>query len=95
MNFQEFNQSLSASAPPPDFNIPLQALWHDAKGAWHTAHALVQNHQDAHSCRVHAFLHREEGDLGNANYWYKRAGKTMPNGSLRQEWETIVKELID
>lgn len=94
MNLQAFNRSLSESAPPSGLTIPLQALWHDAKGDWDTAHALVQNNQDTHSCWVHAFLHREEGDLWNANHWYGRAGKPMPNGPPQQEWVQIVAELL-
>jgi hypothetical protein len=93
MEFEIFHQSLS-SATPPATNIYLQSMWYDAKGDWDKAHALVDSLHDETACWVHAYLHRKEGDLGNAEYWYRRAGKTRPSGSLQEEWELIVKELL-
>lgn len=58
-------------------------------GDWDKAHALVQAHSDNLSCLIHAYLHREEGDLANASYWYRRAGETMPNNTLNEEWERL------
>lgn len=67
---------------------------HDAlelisKSDWHAAHQLIQNHHDKLACLIHAYLHREEGDLANAAYWYARAGQTMPNNTLEQEFDRL------
>lgn len=94
MTLEEFKKSLSESSPPRDIDNALEALWYNAKGNWDLAHSLVQNKLDNSSCRVHGFLHREEGDLGNAGYWYGRAGKTILNLSIQQEWDQIVAEFL-
>jgi hypothetical protein len=94
MTLAEFKNSLSEGAPPPGISKALEALWHDAKGNWEVAHPLVQNPLDQKACWVHGFLHREDGDLGNAGYWYSRAGKAVPNLSIQQEWDQIVSEFL-
>ncbi len=58
-------------------------------GEWDKAHNLVQAHSDSLSCLIHAYLHREEGDLSNASYWYHRAGEAMPENTLEEEWERL------
>lgn len=58
-------------------------------GDWDKAHSLVQAHNDILSCLIHAYLHREEGDLSNVSYWYRRAGETMPDNTLDEEWERL------
>ena len=65
----------------------IQALWWDAKGEWNKAHALIDSLDDKNSCWVHAYLHRKEGDIQNADYWYRRAQKQRPIESLQQEWQ--------
>jgi hypothetical protein len=72
----------------------LQALWQDAKGQWNVAHRLVQSVNDSTGAWVHAYLHRKEGDLYNASYWYSNANKKMSTTSLEQEWEEITKALL-
>ena len=94
MQFENFLQSITASSSPPDCSIYLQSMWYDAKGDWYEAHSLVDHLHDSTACWVHAYLHRKEGDIGNADYWYRRAGKTRPAISLEEEWETIVKALL-
>jgi hypothetical protein len=94
MEFEHFLQTLSSTATPPATTVYLQAMWYDAKGNWEKAHALVDHLHDDTACWVHAYLHRKEGDIGNADYWYRRAGKTRPAVSLQQEWESIVKALL-
>jgi hypothetical protein len=42
---------------------------------------------------VHAYLHRVEGDLSNADYWYRRAGKPAASDALDAEWQRIVDAL--
>ena len=52
---------------------------------WDEAHRVAQDHDDALSCRIHGYLHRVEGDLANARYWYGRAGESFPDDGLDEE----------
>ncbi|MBD2198469.1 MULTISPECIES: hypothetical protein [Calothrix] len=72
----------------------LQALFYDKKGNWNQAHEIVQNASDADSAWVHAYLHRKEGDLSNARYWYRRSNQLEFSGELNQEWEAITSYLL-
>ena len=90
----DFKSSLSDAAPAPQLNAPLAALWWAAQGGWDRAHKLVQDEATADAAWVHAYLHRVEGDLGNAGYWYRRAGKPVTTGSLESEWERITSALL-
>lgn len=93
MTLAELRSSLT-SAQPPDLPDTLRALWHDAKGDWDAAHTIAQDIDDATGAWIHAYLHRKEGDLGNAAYWYRRAQKPVATDSLEQEWERIVTALL-
>jgi len=73
---------------------PLLALWWDAKGDWNKAHEVAQEVEAADGAWVHAYLHRKEGDQGNAAYWYRRAGRPIAKGDLRDEWERIDEEML-
>lgn len=90
-----FTASLGDAEPSADLTPPLRALWHAARGEWDTAHGIAQQAEGdpAHDW-VHAHLHRVEGDLGNAGYWYRRAGKPVGKGDLGAEREAIVVELL-
>jgi hypothetical protein len=90
----DFRASLSGAAPTPDFDAPLAALWWAAKGNWAEAHRIVQDENDANLAWVHAYLHRVEGDLGNAGYWYRQAGQPVAKDSLETEWERIAAALL-
>ena len=72
-------------------NIPqlLKALELDLRGDWEEAHKIVQRLNSKAACRVHAYLHRKEGDLANAAYWYARADSSMPSKSLEDEREEL------
>lgn len=94
MNFVEFKTSISASAPPKGISEPLQALWYAGKDNWDASHSIAQDIHTETGSWIHAYLHRVEGDLGNAAYWYKRAGKPLCKLSLKEEWELIVRELL-
>jgi hypothetical protein len=94
MTVDEFRSTLSATAPPSGTSALLNALWHDAKGDWEAAHDIAQDVHSADGSWVHAYLHRKEGDLGNASYWYHRAGKSMPAASLQEEWNALVREFL-
>ena len=90
MNFEQFSATLSEATPPAGVSAVLQALWYDANDDWNKAHDLAQEENSKEGAWVHAYLHRKEGDRWNANYWYNRAGKSMPDVSLEQEWADIV-----
>ena len=89
-----FESFTAAASPPADLGPALLALWHDAHGDWEAAHALAQEAGGRDGAWVHAYLHRKEGDVMNAGYWYSRAGKPAASGDLRAEWEAIARELL-
>jgi hypothetical protein len=94
MTFEDFKLCLRNDDPPREISAPLKALWYDAQGNWHQAHLIAQEINDYAGAWVHGYLHRKEGDLSNASYWYSRAAKKMPNVSLDEEWEEIAKQLL-
>jgi len=94
MKMADFKASLSRAAPAPQLGAPLAALWWAAKGNWDEAHKIAQDQDTPDSAWVHAYLHRVEGDLGNAGYWYRQAGKPVATGSLETEWELMVSALL-
>ena len=94
MDFKAFKASLSQGQPPEGLGRPLLALWHAAKGEWDTAHGLAQAEDNATGAWVHAHLHRIEGDLENAGYWYGRAERPRSAAPLREEWEEIATALL-
>jgi hypothetical protein len=89
-NKQAFINSLSADNPPAHLSPILKSLWYDAKGDWKKAHDFVDQQPGVDAAWVHAYLHRKEGDVWNADYWYARAKKTRPTISLQSEWESLV-----
>lgn len=91
MTFEEFKSSLLQSIPPANLKPLAKALWFEGKGDWEAAHNIAQDVHTNEGSWVHAYLHRKEGDVGNASYWYHRAGKSMPSMSLDEEWTSIVK----
>lgn len=94
MDIETFEQSLQNDTPPSGLNLALQALWHEAKGDWHAAHEAAQAQDDEIGAWVHAYLHRVEGDEGNAGYWYRRAHKPHASSDLKQEWREIAAALL-
>jgi hypothetical protein len=109
MTLAELKATLSAPAPPAGLSAALVALWHDAKGDWDAAHRVAQEVDDADGAWVHAYLHRKEGDEGNAAYWYRRARQPVPRAAMvddpstgsgsfeassRHEWDTIAAALL-
>jgi hypothetical protein len=97
MSFAEFQASIARDpAPPAGASPALQALWHDARGDWERAHTCAQEDEGQAGAWVHAYLHRKEGDLGNAGYWYRRAGRAVPGKSVTFEDEStgMAKELL-
>jgi hypothetical protein len=94
MDYAAFHRSLTGQGSPADLSPVLQALWHLGRKEWERAHAIAQDERGADSHWVHAHLHRVEGDLSNAAYWYARAGRSVCSGDLEAEWESIVRTLL-
>ena len=102
MSFEDFLQSTEAEVPPArlthlppaDLSRALQALWLEARGDWAGAHTLAQETDSREGDWVHAYLHRKEGDLANAAYWYRRAGRPPATGEPRSEWEAMARVLL-
>ena len=90
MTLSSFMNSLKGGMAPSGMDKLLQALWFDAKNNWEEAHSIVDSGVTVEEAWVHAYLHRKEGDVWNANYWYRRAGRAMPSITHKQEWETLV-----
>lgn len=91
----EYKASLSGATPAPGLDAPLAALWWAAKGNWDEAHKIAQDDPTAAGSWVHAYLHRVEGDLGNAGYWYRQARQPVATGPIEAEWEGIASALLE
>lgn len=86
--------SLSRAEPESTLSAPLAALWWAAKGDWDRAHKIVQDESSEDAAWVHAYLHRVEGDLPNARYWYAQAHHKSGSGELQSEWDAIAAVLL-
>jgi hypothetical protein len=94
MTFTEFKSSLIGSSAPKGLSVELESLWYDGKGDWNKSHEVIQDVNSKNAAWIHAYLHRKEGDLGNAQYWYSRAAKAMPGASLEDEWKALVEYFL-
>jgi hypothetical protein len=91
MTRDQFLATLTDASPPADVDPILAALWHDRKGNWEASHAIAQSREGTQAYdRLHAYLHRKEGDVGNAGYWYRQARSPDFKGSLEAEWDHLV-----
>jgi len=90
----EFRASLASAQPPAGLDACLEALWQEARGNWKLAHETVQDESGESAAWVHAYLHRKEGDIGNAHYWYRRAARPATTASHDEEWAEIVTALL-
>ena len=94
MDYVTFVESLKAETPPAT-SVYLQALWYDKKNFWKKAHELVDDLNDKKACLVHAYLHRKEGDIYNADYWYARSATKRSSKTLDDEWYQLVMDLLE
>ncbi len=94
MTFEEFQLSIKEDHAPSGIDLLLLALWYDAKGDWEKSHAIVQDMDTKYASMIHAYLHRKEGDIGNAYYWYQQAGMKQTNYSIEDEWNSLVSIFI-
>lgn len=96
MHYREFIDSLAHDTCPGGLSPCLRALWYDAQGDWDAAHGIVQALGGAPAARIHAYLHRKEGDEWNARYWHRQAGSAFPAGmSLPAEWDMLVHAYLE
>ena len=94
MTYDDFLQTVQDEQPPDNLSDTLTSLWWDKKGNWDKAHYIAQNIATQKGSAVHAYLHREEGVLWNADYWYGRAGLKRPDIPLEEEWRKLVQEMM-
>ena len=94
MTLNEYLESIQNEQPSSELSETLTALWWDKKGDWDRAHAIAQEIPTTQGSAVHAYLHREEGVLWNADYWYSRADRIRPDTSLEDEWQLLVEEMM-
>jgi hypothetical protein len=94
MTIDQFTASLSETSPPSGLSPLLKALWFDKKGDWTSSHNIAQDVHTPEGSWVHAYLHRKEGDAGNAAYWYSRAAKPVSKQTLDEEWADLVASLL-
>lgn len=90
MDLPAFQTSLQSTNPPAFSNPLLLALWHEGRGDWDASHNIAQDIHSKEGSWIHAYLHRVEGDIWNADYWYNRAGRKRPSYSVEQEWKELV-----
>ena len=95
MDFSTFQTSLQSAMMPSFSNPLLLALWHEGRGDWEASHNIAQDVHSKEGSWVHAYLHRKEGDIWNADYWYNRAGRKRPQYGLEQEWQEMVEWFLE
>lgn len=88
------DEFLASPELPPGTALALAALWHMQQGDWTAAHDLVNDAPGRDAAWVHAHLHRVEGDLGNAGYWYRQAGRPRSDEPLEAERQAIARALM-
>jgi hypothetical protein len=89
MDAAALRASARSGREPPDLTAAQRVLWLDARGDWSAAHDLAQHLGGRDGARLHAYLHRVEGDLDNAVYWYRRAGEPVFDGTIAEEWSSL------
>ena len=94
MTLAEFQRSVTAKTAPRGLAPPLVALWWARKGDWDKAHEIVMDEEGRAAAWVHAYLHRVEGDAGNAAYWYRQAQRPAASGTHDAEWAVIAAALL-
>jgi hypothetical protein len=94
MTLVGFKRSLAQLDPPSGLSSALTALWWAGKNDWDKAHDVVTSAGGTACAWVHAHLHRVEGDLDNARYWYRQARLEPANGELATEWDAIASALL-
>lgn len=94
MTFEDFKTLLSQPKAPTHLNDELLSLWYDGNNNWEQSHDIAQDITEQSGSRIHAYLHRKEGDESNAMYWYHRCNESFYNGTLDEEWIMLVKRFL-
>ena len=95
MTLDDLKATLSHETPPEELSDELRAMWLSSREGWEAGHVIVQDIDSSAAAWVHAHLHRIEGDLSNAAYWYRRAGRPVCQAALEAEWDQIAGELLE
>jgi len=100
MTYEQFiglceNTAIRPDSPDLPTDSLLLSLWQDRRGHWVVAHRIAQSIKSAAGSALHAYLHREEGDESNAQYWYGRAERPMVETSLEEEWLSLAREFSE
>ena len=95
MTLEDFEATLKDREPPTSLAPLLRALWYDRRGDWDRAHQIAQDVDTPAGAMIHSYLHRKEGDLSNARYWYRRSGRPEAADSIDSEWSRLVTSLLD
>ena len=90
MTFEIFVESVNDDFPPAGINPLLLSLWYDAKGDWEKSHDIISEVNTKEAAFIHAYLHRKEGDIWNADYWYRQTGEKRRDITLEEEWRSLV-----
>ena len=97
MTLNDFIESTQIDSEPPDeLSEELRSLWFAKKGKWHDSHDIAQDIHTPMGSWIHALLHTIEGDLGNAGYWYSKAGKpAIQPDETDDEWARISETALE
>jgi hypothetical protein len=87
---------MGPDAPSPTNALLLEAVDRALEGNWQAAHRIVQDHEaDPLAAWIHAVVHRMEGDVANARYWYGRCRRELrENVSMEAELREIRAALL-
>ena len=94
MTVAAFHSSLNETVPPAALTPELRSLWLVRNNRWEEAHAIAQDIPTPDGSWIHALLHLIEGDVGNAQYWFSRAGRPARGSKeIDSEWEKLAAHL--
>ena len=94
VSMKNFQEILAEESIPRGLNTCQKCIWYLKKGDWDRAHDILQEEDSKDTSWVHGYLHKVEGDMGNAKYWFRLAGrKWREDVGLEDELEEIICEL--
>ena len=94
MKYDDFIKLTKKSEPSDNLAGIHLVIWYAVKDNWDMAHNIVQEINTETASWIHAYLHRVEGDISNAHYWYNRARQEPSSESLESELDDIIKSLF-